>query len=107
VVTPEDLKSAFKSIPDKTVSSFSGRGVHHYMACAEGSDDGLADIQVEFHASIVMVPLDAGFFPERWKQAVDVMLEKCRGSQDRKSYDSYNSLKQISIKFSGWPLRET
>jgi hypothetical protein len=25
------------------------------------------------------VPLDAGFFPERWKQAVDVMLEKLSG----------------------------
>jgi hypothetical protein len=42
----------------------------------EGSDDGLADIQVEVHASIMTVPLDAGFCPERWKQAVDVMLEK-------------------------------
>jgi hypothetical protein len=25
------------------------------------------------------VPLDAGFCPERWKQAVDVMLEKVPG----------------------------
>jgi hypothetical protein len=30
VVTPEEFKSAFKCIPDKTASSFSERGVHHY-----------------------------------------------------------------------------
>jgi hypothetical protein len=28
VVTPEDFKSAFNCVPDKTASSFSGRGVH-------------------------------------------------------------------------------
>jgi hypothetical protein len=74
VVTPEDSKSAFKCVPEKTASSFSARGVHHCKACAEVSDDGLAYIQVEVHAAIMPVPLDAGFCPERWKQEVDVML---------------------------------
>jgi hypothetical protein len=46
VVTPEDFKFAFKCVPEKTTSSFSGRGVHYYEVCAEGSDDGLSDIQV-------------------------------------------------------------
>jgi hypothetical protein len=46
VVMPEDFKSAFKCVPEKTALSFSGRGVHHYKACAEGYDDGLTDIQV-------------------------------------------------------------
>jgi hypothetical protein len=32
---PEDFKSALKCVPEKTASSFSGRGVHHYKACAE------------------------------------------------------------------------
>jgi hypothetical protein len=79
VVTPEDFKSAFKCVPEKTASSFSGSGVHHYKACTEGSDDWLADIQVEVNAATMTVPLDAGFCPERWKQAVDVMLEKLPG----------------------------
>jgi hypothetical protein len=79
VLTPEDFKSAFKCVPEKTASSFSGRGVHHYKSCAEGSDDGMADIQVEVHAAMMRVPLDAGFCPERLKQAVDVMLEKVPG----------------------------
>jgi hypothetical protein len=79
VVSPEYFKSAFKYVPEKTASSFSGRGVYHYKACAEGSDDELADIKVEVHAEMMTVPLDAGFCPERWKQAVDVMLEKVPG----------------------------
>jgi hypothetical protein len=79
VVAPEYFKSAFKCVPEKTASSFSGRGVHHYKARAEGSDDGLVDIQVEVHAAMMTVPLDAGFYPERWKQAVDVMLKKVPG----------------------------
>jgi hypothetical protein len=79
VVTPEDFKSAFKCVPEKTSLYLSGRGVHPYKACAEGSYDGLADIQVEFHAAMMTVPLDAGFCPGRWKQAVDVMLEKVPG----------------------------
>jgi hypothetical protein len=79
VVSPEDFKSAFKCVPEKTASSFSGRGVHHYKSCAEGSDDSLVDIQVEVHASMMTVPLDAGFCPLRLKQAVDVMIEKVRG----------------------------
>jgi hypothetical protein len=79
VVTPEDFKSAFKCVPEKTASSLLGRGIHHYKSCAEGSDDGLAEIQVEVHAAMITVPLDPGFCPERWKQAVDVMLEKAPG----------------------------
>jgi hypothetical protein len=61
VVSPEDLKSAFKYVPEKKASSFLGRGVHHYKACAEGSDDGLADIQVQVHAAMMTAPLDACF----------------------------------------------
>jgi hypothetical protein len=30
------------------------------------------DTQVEFHAAMMTVPLDAGFCPERWKQAADL-----------------------------------
>jgi hypothetical protein len=79
MVTPEDFKSAFKCVPEKTASSFSGRGIHHYKACAEGSDDRLSDIQVELHAVIMTVPLDAGLCPDRCKQALDAMLEKVPG----------------------------
>jgi hypothetical protein len=79
IIAEADFKSAFKCVPEKTASSFSGRGVHHYKACAEGSVDGLADIQSATHAAMMTVPLATRFCPERWKKAIDVMLEKIPG----------------------------
>jgi hypothetical protein len=79
IITEEYFKSAFKCIPEKTASSFSGRGVHHYKACSEGSQDGIADHMIAVHAAMTTVPLSTGFCPEWWKQAVDVMLEKIPG----------------------------
>jgi hypothetical protein len=35
IVTTDAFKSAFKCVPEKTASSPSGHGVHHYKACAE------------------------------------------------------------------------
>jgi hypothetical protein len=29
IVSPEDIRTAFKGVPKKTASSFSGRGFHH------------------------------------------------------------------------------
>jgi hypothetical protein len=78
-VTKDDFKSAFKCVRGKTASYYSGRGVEHYKACAEGSDDGIADLLSTAHAAMMSVPLDAGFCPSRWKHAVDVMLEKIPG----------------------------
>jgi hypothetical protein len=79
IITEAYFKSAFKCVPEKTASSLSGRGVHHYKACVEGSEDGLADIQWTIHASMMTVQLATGFCPERWKKAIDVMLEKIPG----------------------------
>jgi hypothetical protein len=42
-------------------------GVHHYKACAEGSEDGLADMHLVIHAAMMTVPLATGFCPELWK----------------------------------------
>jgi hypothetical protein len=79
IVTEADFKSEFKCVPEKTASSFSGRGAHHYKACAEDSEDGLADFQSAIHATMMTVPLATGFCPERWKKEIDVMLEKIPG----------------------------
>jgi hypothetical protein len=54
-------------------------GVHHYKACAEGSEDGLAECQSEIHAAMLSVPLATGLCPEQWKNAINVMLEKIPG----------------------------
>jgi hypothetical protein len=79
IVNEENFKSAFKCVPEKTASSYSGLGVHHYKACSEVSHDGTADLIAVVHAAMMPVPLSVGFCPERWKQAVDVMLEKIPG----------------------------
>jgi hypothetical protein len=79
IITEADFKSAFKCMPEKMAYSFSGRGVYHYKACAEGSEDGLADIQSEIHAAMMTSPLATVFCPERWKNAIDIMLEKIPG----------------------------
>jgi hypothetical protein len=65
IITEADFKTALKCVPEKTASSFSGRGGHHYKACAEGSEDGLSDVQSETHSTMMAVPLATGFCPER------------------------------------------
>jgi hypothetical protein len=79
VITVEDFRSAVKCVPEKTASSYSGRGIPHYKACAENMDDGLTDVMCSVHATIMPIPLAAGFCPERWKHVIDVMLEKIPG----------------------------
>jgi hypothetical protein len=42
-------------------------------------EERLADIQSAIHAAMMTVPLATLFCPERWKKAIDVMLEKITG----------------------------
>jgi hypothetical protein len=65
------------------VSSLLGPRVHHYKSCAEGSKCGIADIEADVYAAMMPAPLRTGFCPERWKQAVDVMLKKIPGVHSR------------------------
>jgi hypothetical protein len=60
IITVEDFKSAFKCVPEKTASSYSGRGYHHYKACAEGLSDRFADAQAGVHAALMSFPLLTG-----------------------------------------------
>jgi hypothetical protein len=64
IITVEDFKSAFKCVPEKTASSYSGRRCHQYKSCAEGSSDGLADAQAEVHDSVMFIPLLTGYAPK-------------------------------------------
>jgi hypothetical protein len=43
------------------------------------SKDGLADNLADIHAAVASIPLETGFCPERWRHAVDIMLEKVPG----------------------------
>jgi hypothetical protein len=75
VVTTEDFISCFGCVSDKTSYSPSGRHVGHYLACID-LKDGLSVLLVEVHAAMMSIPLAEGFCPERWRQAIGIMLEK-------------------------------
>jgi hypothetical protein len=53
VIKMEDFRSAVKCVPEKTASSYSGRGIPHYKACAENMDDGLTDAMCSVHAAMM------------------------------------------------------
>jgi hypothetical protein len=79
-VTPEDFTSCFKCVPEKTALSFSGRSVPHYKSCSQIKEEGVVELLASAHSAMMTVPLDAGFCPERWRKAVNVMLEKIPGN---------------------------
>jgi hypothetical protein len=67
VTANQDFKIAFKCVPENIASSYSGREVHHYKACSEGSHDGTADLISAVHAVMMTVLLTTGFCAERRK----------------------------------------
>jgi hypothetical protein len=79
IVTPEYFTSCFKCVLEKTASSFSDRSVPHYKACSHIKEKGVGELLASVYAAMMTVPLDALFCPERWRKAVDVMLEKISG----------------------------
>jgi hypothetical protein len=79
VVTPEDFTSSFKCVPEKTALLYSGRSIPHNKACSQIKEEGIGELLASVYAAMMTVPLDAGFCPERWRKAVDVMLERTPG----------------------------
>jgi hypothetical protein len=80
IVTPEDFTSCFKCVPKKTASSLSGRSVPHYKACSQIKEEWVGELLASIHAAMMTLTFDAVFCPERWRKAVDVMLEKIPGA---------------------------
>jgi hypothetical protein len=78
VVMTENFISCFGCVADKTSSSPSGRHVRHYLACIDMKDE-LSGLLAAVHAAMMSIPLAEGFCPERWRQAIDIMLEKIPG----------------------------
>jgi hypothetical protein len=78
VVTIEDFISCFGCVAEKTPPSPSGRHVGHYIACIDLKDE-LSVLLAAVHAAMMSITLAEGFCPERWRQAIDIMLEKFPG----------------------------
>jgi hypothetical protein len=53
--------------------------VPHYKACSHIKEEGIDELLASVYASMMTVPLEAGFCPERWRKAVDLILEKIPG----------------------------
>jgi hypothetical protein len=53
VITVDDFWSIVKCVPKKRASSYSGRGIPYYKACAENMDDGLTEAMYSVHAASV------------------------------------------------------
>jgi hypothetical protein len=64
----------YKSIKEDTSSSLSSRHVGHYKAIL--SDPSLINV----HTTMVSIPFQHGFVPQRWTRVADVMLQKDKGS---------------------------
>jgi hypothetical protein len=73
IVTAEDFRSSFQHVPEKTASSPPGRHVGHNKGFLDPNDEHTVLLA---EAKLMKIPLATGYFPERWRQAVDVMLEK-------------------------------
>jgi hypothetical protein len=75
IVTPEDFTLCFKCVLKRTALAYSGRSVPHYKVCTHIKEEGIGELLASVYASMMKVPLDAGFFPEIWGKAIDVILE--------------------------------
>jgi hypothetical protein len=72
-IASSDFQALYKIMDEQTSSSPSGRHIGHYKAAVK--HDHLANL----HSMMMSIPMQAGFSPERWRQIIDVMLEKKQG----------------------------
>jgi len=73
-ISVDDFKSGFKTTLEKTSSSPSGRHLGHYRAAL--SSDHICKV----YATLMTVPFKFGFTLQRWSNALQVMLEKVKGT---------------------------
>ena len=73
-ISVDYFKSGFKTTSEKTSSSPSRRHLGHYRAAL--SSDHICKV----YATLMTVPFKFGFTLQRWSNALQVMLEKVKGT---------------------------
>ena len=74
-ISGDQFQSLYRSLDERTSSSPSGRHLGHYRTAAQ------SDILSSLHASMMSIPYLTGISPSRWRQTIDVMLEKKQGDR--------------------------
>lgn len=72
-ITTDKFSSLYKVLDERTSSSPSGQNLGHYKAAVK------SDILTQVYTHMMTIPHLAGFSQRRWRQVVDVMLEKKQG----------------------------
>jgi hypothetical protein len=73
-IMPDKFVSLYKTLDERTSSSPSGRHLGHYKAATQN------ELLSHLHSHLMSIPYKVGFAPDRWKQVIDVMLEKSAGN---------------------------
>jgi hypothetical protein len=74
-ITKDQFKNLYNNIAERTSSSPSGRHLGHYKVAAK------SNLLAELHTNMMSIPYMVGISPQRWRQVVDVMLEKKPGER--------------------------
>ncbi len=74
-ITKDQFKNLYNNIEERTSSSPSGRHLGHYKVAAK------SNLLAELHTNMMSIPYMVGISPQRWRQVVDVMLEKKPGER--------------------------
>jgi hypothetical protein len=101
-ITTPKFQKLYNLLPEKISSSPSGRHIGHYKAIVKSDDLS------EIWSTMMSILLKAGFSPRRWREVVDVMLEKSPGNSKIHRLHivalQESDFKQSNCLAIGWPV---
>jgi hypothetical protein len=74
-ITVEQFCNLYHRMDERTSSSPSGRHLGHYKVAAK------SELLSNLHTIMMSIPYMVGISPQRWRQIIDVMLEKKPGER--------------------------